>query len=133
MLVTTANDLPGLRITRTIGVVRGITVRSRNLVSDAIGGVQSMLGGRVGAYVKLAETARSVRFVGIERDEVRRSTGHCGHVKIVRSIARPPLKEVLLPQRKSAKTDGDGVGNTRPDPAIEQRPVRGTQRPICTR
>lgn len=59
MLVTTANDLPGLRITQTIGVVRGITVRSRNFVSDAIGGLQSMVGGRVGAYVKLAQTARA--------------------------------------------------------------------------
>ena len=59
MLVTTANDLPGLRITRTLGVVRGITVRSRNVVSDAIGGLQSLVGGRVGAYVKLAETARA--------------------------------------------------------------------------
>lgn len=59
MLTTTANDLPGHRIVRVIGVTRGITVRSRNVISDAIGGVQSMLGGRVGAYVKLAETARA--------------------------------------------------------------------------
>jgi len=58
MLVTTTNDLAGHRIVRHLGMVRGITVRSRNVVSDAIGGVQSMLGGRVGAYVKLAETAR---------------------------------------------------------------------------
>ena len=58
MLVTTANDLPGHRIVRTLGVVRGITVRSRNIVSDALGGLQSIVGGRVGAYVKLAETAR---------------------------------------------------------------------------
>lgn len=58
MLVTTTNDLAGHRIVRHIGMVRGVTVRSRNLVSDAIGGVQSMIGGRVGAYVKLAETAR---------------------------------------------------------------------------
>ena len=58
MLITTANDLPGHRIVRTLGVVRGITVRSRNIVSDAIGGLQSIVGGRVGAYVKLAETAR---------------------------------------------------------------------------
>ncbi len=59
MLTTTANDLPGYRIVRVIGVTRGITVRSRNVVSDAIGGLQSMIGGRVGAYVKLAETARA--------------------------------------------------------------------------
>ncbi|MBX3476596.1 MAG: YbjQ family protein [Brevundimonas sp.] len=58
MIITTANDLPGHRIVRTIGVVRGITVRSRNAVADVVGGLQSMLGGRVGAYVKLAETAR---------------------------------------------------------------------------
>ncbi|MFE9083337.1 YbjQ family protein [Brevundimonas sp. NPDC003935] len=58
MLVTTTNDLPGHRIVRHIGMVRGVTVRSRNVVSDAIGGVQSMIGGRVGAYVKLAEAAR---------------------------------------------------------------------------
>lgn len=58
MIVTTTNDLAGHRIVRHLGMVRGITVRSRNVVSDAIGGVQSMLGGRVGVYVKLAETAR---------------------------------------------------------------------------
>ena len=58
MIVTTTNDLTGHRIVRHIGMVRGVTVRSRNVISDAIGGVQSMIGGRVGAYVKLAEAAR---------------------------------------------------------------------------
>lgn len=58
MLIVTTNDAPGYRVVKTLGVVRGITVRSRNVISDAIGGVQSMIGGRVGAYVKLAETAR---------------------------------------------------------------------------
>ena len=43
---------------KTLGLVRGITVRSRNAISDMVGGLQSMLGGRVGAYVKLAEAAR---------------------------------------------------------------------------
>lgn len=59
MLIVTTNDVPGHRIVRTLGLVRGITVRSRNIVSDAIGGLQSMMGGRVGAYVKLAETSRA--------------------------------------------------------------------------
>jgi uncharacterized protein YbjQ (UPF0145 family) len=62
MLTSTTNDIHGHRVTRHIGVVRGITVRSRNLVSDAIGGVQSMLGGRVGEYVKLAEVSRQEAF-----------------------------------------------------------------------
>ena len=58
MLIVTTNDVPGYRVVKTLGLVRGITVRSRNVISDAIGGLQSMLGGRVGAYVKLAEAAR---------------------------------------------------------------------------
>lgn len=58
MIVATTNDLTGHRIVRHIGMVRGVTVRSRNVISDAVGGVQSMIGGRVGAYVKLAEAAR---------------------------------------------------------------------------
>jgi len=59
MLITTTNDAPGYRVVKTLGLARGITVRSRNLISDAIGGLQSMLGGRVGAYVKLAEASRA--------------------------------------------------------------------------
>ena len=59
MLIVTTNEAPGYRVVRTLGLVRGITVRSRNVISDAIGGLQSMLGGRVGAYVKLAEASRA--------------------------------------------------------------------------
>lgn len=59
MLITTTNDVPGYRVVRTLGLARGITVRSRNVISDALGGIQSMLGGRVEVYVKLAETSRA--------------------------------------------------------------------------
>ena len=59
MLIVTTNDVPGHRVVKTLGLVRGITVRSRNALSDVVGGLQSMLGGRVGAYVKLAEASRA--------------------------------------------------------------------------
>ncbi len=62
MMTSTTNEIFGHRVVRHIGVVRGITVRSRNVVSDAGGGIQSMLGGRVGAYVKLAEAGRQEAF-----------------------------------------------------------------------
>ena len=59
MLIVTTNDVPGYRVLRTLGLVRGITVRSRNAISDMVGGLQSMLGGRVETYVRLAETSRA--------------------------------------------------------------------------
>ncbi len=59
MLIVTTNDAPGYRVVRMLGLVRGITVRSRNAISDMVGGLQSMLGGRVETYVRLAETSRA--------------------------------------------------------------------------
>ncbi|HUO11374.1 MAG TPA: heavy metal-binding domain-containing protein [Caulobacteraceae bacterium] len=58
MLVTTTNDLPGYRIVRHIGLVRGITVRSRSAIGNFAGGIQSLFGGKLTVYVSLAETAR---------------------------------------------------------------------------
>ena len=58
MLVSTTNDIPGKRITRHIGLVRGITVRSRSVLGNFAGGIQSLFGGKLTVYVSLAETAR---------------------------------------------------------------------------
>lgn len=58
MLVATANDLPGYRVTAHLGVVRGVTVRSRNVVGNLGGALQSLLGGNLSIYTSLAETAR---------------------------------------------------------------------------
>ena len=58
MLTTTTNDLAGYRIVRHIGVVRGITVRSRSVVGNFGGQIQAVFGGKLSIYVNLAETAR---------------------------------------------------------------------------
>ncbi len=63
MLVSTTNDLPGYRITRHIGIARGITVRSRSVVGNLVGNVQSFFGGKLSVYVHLAETAREEAYV----------------------------------------------------------------------
>ena len=58
MIVTTTNDLAGHKIVKHIGLVRGITVRSRSVLGNFAGGVQSLFGGKLSVYVELAETAR---------------------------------------------------------------------------
>jgi len=58
MIVATTNDLPGHRIVKHIGLVRGVTVRSRNAIGNLAGGIQSLFGGKLTVYVSLAETAR---------------------------------------------------------------------------
>jgi uncharacterized protein YbjQ (UPF0145 family) len=58
MLISTTNDIPGRNIVRHIGLVRGITVRSRSAVGNLAGGIQSLFGGKLTVFVSLAETAR---------------------------------------------------------------------------
>ena len=62
MIVSTTNEIAGYRITRHLGVVRGITVRSRSVVGNLLGGLQSVFGGKLSVYVTLAETARQEAF-----------------------------------------------------------------------
>ncbi|MBI1406622.1 MAG: heavy metal-binding domain-containing protein [Caulobacter sp.] len=58
MLVATTNDLAGYRIVEYIGLVRGITVRSRSVIGNIGGGIQAIFGGNLSIYTNLAETAR---------------------------------------------------------------------------
>ncbi|MEF3365445.1 YbjQ family protein [Methylocystis sp. 9N] len=62
MIVSTTNDITGYRIVRHLGLVRGITVRSRSVVGNFFGGVQSIFGGKLSVYVNLAETTREEAF-----------------------------------------------------------------------
>jgi len=57
-MITTAFTLPGYKIVRNIGVVRGITVRSRSIVGNFFGGIQSLFGGNISIYTNLCEEAR---------------------------------------------------------------------------
>lgn len=57
-MVTTAFELPGYRVVRNLGVVRGITVRSRSIVGNFLGGIQTLFGGNITIYTELCEQAR---------------------------------------------------------------------------
>jgi len=57
MLVTTTNEIEGHRITQYLGLVRGITVRSRSVIGNIGAGIQSLFGGNISIYTDLAEKA----------------------------------------------------------------------------
>ncbi|HZO90357.1 MAG TPA: heavy metal-binding domain-containing protein [Chthonomonadaceae bacterium] len=58
VLVTTTFDLPGYEVVRYLGIVRGITVRTRGLVPQIAAGLQVLVGGQVSPYVSMCEYAR---------------------------------------------------------------------------
>jgi uncharacterized protein YbjQ (UPF0145 family) len=61
-MVTTTLDLPGQKIVRNLGVVRGIVVRSRSIVGNIGAALQSLVGGNITLYSELCEKARDDAF-----------------------------------------------------------------------
>jgi len=61
-MITTSFDFEGYRVARYLGVVRGVTVRSRSMVGNFVGGLQTMFGGNISIYTELCEHARAEAF-----------------------------------------------------------------------
>ena len=61
-LVTTSIQLDGYRVVKHLGVVRGITVRSRSIFGNLAGGFQTLLGGKISIYQELCEKTREEAF-----------------------------------------------------------------------
>jgi uncharacterized protein YbjQ (UPF0145 family) len=61
-LTTTAFEMPGYRVVKSFGVVRGIVVRSRSIVGNIGANIQSIFGGNITLYTELCERAREDAF-----------------------------------------------------------------------
>ncbi len=57
-MVTTSQELPGYRIVRNFGIVRGIIVRSRSLLGSIGAGLQTIIGGNITLLTELCENTR---------------------------------------------------------------------------
>ncbi len=62
-MVTTALELPGYRVVRNCGVVRGIIVRSRSIIGTFGAGLQTILGGNITILTNLCEKTREDAFL----------------------------------------------------------------------
>lgn len=60
--ITSGLNFEGYRIIRELGIVRGITVRSRNIIANIGAGLQSLIGGNISLYTELCEKAREEAF-----------------------------------------------------------------------
>lgn len=58
MIITTTGDIPGVRILRTIGLVRGSTVRGKHAGEDLMATLRNLVGGEIPEYTKMLAEAR---------------------------------------------------------------------------
>ncbi|AFL89548.1 hypothetical protein Terro_3331 [Terriglobus roseus DSM 18391] len=65
-MITTALELPGYRIVRSLGVVRGIVVRSRSVFGTIGASLQTLVGGDITLFTNLCERTRQDAFLRME-------------------------------------------------------------------
>ena len=58
MIITTTTDIPGKKITKSFGLVRGNTIRARHIGRDIMAGLKNIVGGEIFEYTKLMGEAR---------------------------------------------------------------------------
>jgi uncharacterized protein YbjQ (UPF0145 family) len=58
MIIATSNDIPGKRIVRTLGLVKGNTIRARHIGRDIMAMLRHLVGGEVTDYTKMMAESR---------------------------------------------------------------------------
>jgi len=94
-LITSALELPEHRVLKNLGIVRGITVRSRSVVGNFLGGIQSLFGGNITIYTQLCEQARIEAFNLMCRDADRLGANAIICMRYDATEVMPGLTEVL--------------------------------------
>jgi len=94
-MITSALELPGHRIVANFGIARGIIVRSRSIVGNFLGGLQSLFGGNITIYTQLCEQARRDAFELMCQDAQRTGANAIIAMRYDATEVMPGLTEVL--------------------------------------
>ena len=94
-MVTTTFELPGYRVVESLGIVRGIIVRSRSVVGNFLGGIQSLFGGDITVYTSLCEQARQDTYRDMLKHARQKRANAIIGVRYDATELMPGLTEVL--------------------------------------
>lgn len=94
-MTSTTNDIPGYRIVRSLGIVRGITVRSRGFAGQLAAGLRSMVGGKIHEFVIVCEEAREEAFDLMMRHAAERGANAVIGVRYDATEMAESMTEVL--------------------------------------
>ena len=94
-LVTSATEIPGYRLTRNLGIVRGIIVRSRSIVGTIGASLQTLVGGNITLYTQLCERAREDAFTLLLQHSAERGANAIVAMRYDANEVAPGVTEVL--------------------------------------
>ncbi len=96
MIITTTEQVEGKRIKKTIGMVRGSTIRARHLGKDIMAGLRGMVGGEITEYTKMMAEAREEAIQRMIEDAEKQGANTIVGVRFSTSMIMQNAAEVLV-------------------------------------
>ncbi|MCK5040550.1 MAG: YbjQ family protein [Candidatus Aenigmarchaeota archaeon] len=95
MIVTTGNEVPGKKIVKVLGVVKGNTVRARNIGRDIGAGLKNIVGGEVKTYTEMTQNARDEAYNRMVNEAVDLNADAIIGVRFTTSMVMAGASEML--------------------------------------
>ena len=95
MIITTSDQVEGKKITKTIGLVRGSTIRARHVGRDIMAGLRSLVGGEIVDYTKMMAEAREQAIQRMVEDAEKQGANAVVGMKFTTSMIMSNASEIL--------------------------------------
>ena len=95
MIITTSGQIEGKKITRTLGLVKGSTIRARHLGKDIMAGFRGMVGGEITEYTKMMAEAREQAIQRMVEDAEKQGANAIIGMRFTTSMIMGGASEIL--------------------------------------
>ena len=95
MIITTTDQIDGKRITKTIGLVKGSTIRARHLGRDIMAGLRGMVGGEISEYTKMMAESREQAIQRMVEDAEKQGANAIVGMRFTTSMVMQNASEIL--------------------------------------
>ena len=95
MIISTTDHIAGYEITETLDIVRGSTVRTRNLGRDIFAGLKNLVGGEIQEYTQLMAEAREQAIARMEADAEELGADAVINVRFMTAMVMQGASEIL--------------------------------------
>jgi uncharacterized protein YbjQ (UPF0145 family) len=95
MIITTGNEVPGKKIVEVLGVVKGNTVRARNIGRDIGAGFKNIIGGEIKTYTDMTTTARDESFNRMVNEAIKKNADAIIGMRFMTSMILQGASEML--------------------------------------
>ena len=95
MIITTSNVVEGKKIVKTIGLVRGSTIRARHMGRDIMAGLRGMVGGEITDYTKMMAESREQALQRMTADAEKQGANAIVSMRFTTSMIMQNASEIL--------------------------------------